>query len=177
MRIVLDEPPVDLLMNSCKEKTMRWDRLRLRPATMADLSFLSRLRHETMREHIENSGLVYDNVAQKQRIDDRFDVAQIIRLGTRKIGLLKIDRENKPWRLFQIQLVPAFQRQGLGSQLIRQVLAGAAEEGAAVELCVLKANPARRLYERLGFSVKEEKEKNLIMVLTPFRACLPGRLG
>jgi ribosomal protein S18 acetylase RimI-like enzyme len=44
----------------------------------------------------------------------------------------------------------------MGSKLIRSVLAEARAIDLPLSLSVLKANPARRLYERLGFVVVAE---------------------
>ncbi|MCJ9710612.1 GNAT family N-acetyltransferase, partial [Bordetella hinzii] len=37
------------------------------------------------------------------------------------------------------------------------------EGGEAVRLYVLKGNPARRLYERLGFAIREETDIEFLM--------------
>src|SRR5262249_34084632 len=49
-----------------------------------------------------------------------------------------------------------YQGRGLGARLIRELLLAAQREGAAVRLSVLRANPALRLYQRLGFRVVSE---------------------
>lgn len=45
------------------------------------------------------------------------------------------------------------------------VLREAGQAGVAVELSVLKVNPARRLYERLGFVQVSEGEHSYLMRL------------
>ena len=114
----------------------------LRPAREADLPFLRALRAQSMREHLENSGLAYDEAAQEARILDRFNCARIVVCDGADVGLFKVCREGSPWEL--IQLLPAAQGRGLGAALIRDLLAdaAAAAAGVAVELSVLKANPA-----------------------------------
>jgi ribosomal protein S18 acetylase RimI-like enzyme len=46
----------------------------------------------------------------------------------------------------------------MGAALMRQVQASAATRGVPVRLNVLKVNPARALYERLGFRVIGEDD-------------------
>ncbi len=138
--------------------------LGFRKAGRSDLPFLYALREMTKREHVENSGLGYEKEKQWQRVEYQLDCAQIATWNGRDIGLLKVDRAVTPWAFSQIQIIPEFQRRGIGEKLVQIVLSEAGEQGVAVKLSVLKANPARRLYERLGFRVVEEKEHSLVMV-------------
>ena len=142
----------------------------LRPAREADLPFLRALRAQSMREHLENSGLAYDEAAQAARIPDRYDCARIVVCDGADVGLFKVCREGSPWELIQIQLLPAAQGRGLGAALIRELLADAAAAGVAVELSVLKANPAQRLYARLGFRPVGEAARAYTLRWTPPRA-------
>ena len=112
-----------------------------------------------MRAHVEAAGTPYDEGRQRQRALDKLDWTQIIETDAQPIGVLKVDRSQQPWHFGQIQLRPEYQGRGWGSALIRCVLEEADEVGAAVELSVLKGNPAKRLYERMGFVVVEEKER------------------
>lgn len=56
-------------------------------------------------------------------------------------------------RLIDIALLPPFQRQGLGSQLVLHLQQLAAAQGLPMSLHVAINNPAINLYQRLGFSV------------------------
>ena len=60
-------------------------------------------------------------------------------------------------------LLPAEQRQGLGSVLVREVIARGVALGLPVRLRVFKTNPAHELYRRLGFAVVGETETHLLM--------------
>ncbi len=65
-----------------------------------------------------------------------------------------------------VSLLPAYRGQGVGSRLLRRLLALLREEGFhQVSLSVQKANPATRLYFRLGFHIVEEKDEEYIMAL------------
>ena len=58
----------------------------------------------------------------------------------------------------RIYILPEHQSRGIGTHLVSELLAGARAAGLAVRLRVLKGNPARRLYEKLGFTVTREIE-------------------
>ena len=50
-----------------------------------------------------------------------------------------------------IALLPEHRNRGLGGALVRELLDEAAAAGCLVSLHVEENNPARRLYQRLGF--------------------------
>lgn len=83
----------------------------------------------------------------------------------------------------KIELLPAFQRQGIGTLLMTRILGAAEARQVPVRLQVLRTNtPARRLYERLGFTVTGQTETHFQMERTfttaegpPAAGSVPGR--
>lgn len=132
--------------------------LALQPATEDDLPFLLTLRKTTMQEHLQRAGAPLDDDHHLARIRYRFEGARIVWLDGRPAGLFKHGRDPAGWRIVQIQIDPAFQGRGLGRRLLEGVLDEADAEGVPVTLSVLKGNPARRLYEALGFIPVEETD-------------------
>jgi ribosomal protein S18 acetylase RimI-like enzyme len=128
----------------------------LRPATEADLPFLLALREATMTEHLLRAGEPADPDSHAARVRARLDDAQIVCVDGAPAGLLKAYREPDSWVVMQIQILPALQGRGLGASVLRRVLDEADRERVPVSLKVLKGNPARRLYERLGFRLAAE---------------------
>jgi ribosomal protein S18 acetylase RimI-like enzyme len=128
----------------------------LRPAIHEDVPFLLELRRQTMHPHLLASGLIPSLQEDMRRVLFRLDCAQVILLANEPVGLLKVSRDGMDWDLIQIQLAPSLQGQGFGAQLIQSVISEARHAGASLKLDVLKANPARRLYERLGFTTIAE---------------------
>jgi len=63
----------------------------------------------------------------------------------------------------QLYLEEPFQRQGIGSRVLRTVIDEVTHDDKAVTLGVVKINPARRLYERLGFRVTHEDKYKFYM--------------
>ena len=67
----------------------------------------------------------------------------------------------------KIELLPEFQRKGVGTVLMKRILGEAQVRRIPVRLQVLRTNtPARRLYERLGFTVSGETETHFQMEKT-----------
>ncbi|CAD9223908.1 Histone acetyltransferase HPA2 and related acetyltransferases [Burkholderia cenocepacia] len=136
----------------------------LRPASAADLPFLLTLRRLTMTEHLQRVGAPTDDEAHDQRIRANFDDAMIVCEGADAIGLLKVTRAAGEWHVHQIQILPARQGHGIGAAVLHALLTDAAHARVSVSLSVLHGNPARRLYERLGFRVASETDTSASMV-------------
>ena len=132
-----------------------------RPATEADVPFLLALRRQTMDAHLAATGA--DTSEAHHFARRRYGCAQagVLQLDGRPVGLLKVRRAPEEWEVIQIQLGPELQGKGMGRMLLQQVIEEAA--GAGLKLSVLKANPARRLYERLGFAIVDETTHEYVM--------------
>ena len=63
--------------------------------------------------------------------------------------------------------MPKARGQGIGGAILKDVLDDAAAAGKAVSIHVEVHNPARRLYERLGFEAVEDKGIYVEMVRRP----------
>jgi len=72
------------------------------------------------------------------------------------VGRIFVDEGEREIALVDVALVPEFRNKGIGRYLLDLLLARAAAVKKPVRLHVSKLNPARRLYERLGFSVVSE---------------------
>ena len=83
------------------------------------------------------------------------------------IGCLGIRYENEVLFLEYVAILPEHQNQGLGSEVVRDVLRSAAERGVPVRLSVLKVNPVRKLYERMGFQTIGSDEFRYYMEAVP----------
>ena len=60
--------------------------------------------------------------------------------------------------------MPAYQGRGIGTQVVRDVLAEARDRGVPARISVEVDNPlARALYERLGFKAYGETERDVLL--------------
>lgn len=137
----------------------------LRPATDEDYDFLYRLHITTMRAAIEATW-GWDETFQADYFRSHWNPAkrQIVMVDGREAGVLTLEQRPEAIFLALIEIHPHYQGQGLGTALIRQVMATAHRQGFPVELHVLKASTgARRLYEQLGFIITGERPDRYIM--------------
>lgn len=136
--------------------------LALRPVTSSDRAFLLALFATTsdvahaplppaQRDALLAMQLDAQERAHRMRFPDaRFDVIE--RAGV-PIGRLGVDRGAKVVRLVDVALAPAWRRRGIGTAIVVMLQEEVAGSGRLVALYVARDNPARRLYERLGFRV------------------------
>lgn len=129
----------------------------LRAATDADCCFLYDLHVATFRAYVEQTW-GWDESYQKAYFREHFEPArrQVIVVEGQDVGVLQVKKTRAEIVLQNIRIAPAWQRRGLGTAIIQDILGQARYDGLSVALRVLKVNPARRLYERLGFAVTGE---------------------
>ncbi len=137
--------------------------LERRLATEADIPFLLSLRRETMDVHLVASGASTTDESHLARLMYHFDCSEVLMSNGEPVGLLKVRRSPEEWEIVQIQLSSRLQGQGIGRALLAELLADAADAQVDIKLSVLKANPAKHLYERLGFEVIGEDAHEYFM--------------
>jgi GNAT superfamily N-acetyltransferase len=93
---------------------------------------------------------------QRRNFDARVaqHLVSIIEVDGCAAGSLWLDRRSDVLHIADLQVVPELQGVGIGTAVLRGLIAQAAARGVPVALEVLQANePAQRLYKRLGFKV------------------------
>jgi len=149
---------------------------RLRPVTTADADrqFLFALHQAAMGPYI-TAIFGWDEAVQLGFHDRWFgglqqqqkQTAWIIVTDGEDIGVVQVCDEVDHLYLSRVEVLPARQGRGVGSSVIRALQTLAARQDRPVRLHVFEINPARRLYERLGFSVAEQVEGRWMMQWQP----------
>jgi ribosomal protein S18 acetylase RimI-like enzyme len=73
-------------------------------------------------------------------------------------GRLWLDERSDRLHILDIALLPAWRGQGLGARCLLALAERAADQGRGLSIQVEIHNPARRLYERLGFVADGEPQ-------------------
>jgi ribosomal protein S18 acetylase RimI-like enzyme len=81
----------------------------------------------------------------------------VILVDGQPAGRLYVARWPRELRIVDIALAPEYRNAGIGTGLIRDLIAEARAAGVPVTIHVESFNPALRLYERLGFRLVEDK--------------------
>ena len=143
--------------------TILGGKLQLRPSEPADLAFLARVYASSRNE--EMSQVVDWTEAQKEAfLQSQFDLQHrhyhehyptadycIVLEDGVAIGRLYVDRWDAEIRLMDVALLPESRNRGVGGLLMRDLVAESERTGKLLSCHVEETNPARRLYERLGF--------------------------
>lgn len=140
----------------------------LRPARPDDVEPTAELRAVVLRPDLERLGR-FDEHRVRQRFRDAFDARymSIILAEGRFAGCVALRPAADGHWLEHFFIAPHLQGHGLGSSVLRSLLAGTDADGGLVRLNVLQGSAARRLYERHGFRVESEDAVDVFMVRRP----------
>ncbi|MBI3199507.1 MAG: GNAT family N-acetyltransferase [Rhodospirillales bacterium] len=111
----------------------------------------------------------WDEALQRRLHGERFGEKPFFKVvqGDRAIGTVSVMPLVDHVRFGEFYLFPEFQRQGLGSRVLRHCLMLADAENMPVRLEYLKWNPVGSLYRRHGFVVTGETDIHWLMERPP----------
>ena len=151
-----------------------------RAASTADVEPVAELRAVVLRADLERLGR-YDGQRVRRRLRDGFAPAHtwIIEVGGAFAGCISLRPAAGAHWLEHFYLAPHLQGSGIGTAVLRGLLEQCDRDGILVRLNVLQGSPARRLYERHGFTLETEDRVDLFMVREPLcaRPTATGRIG
>ena len=150
----------------------------LRPATAEDEGFLYSVYASTREAELagvdwteeDKAAFLWQQFeAQARHYREQYDGAayDVIEVDSRPVGRLYVARWADEIRIMDISLLPENRRRGIGTALLRNLLDEAARTGKWVTVHVEQFNPARRLYERLGFRRVRDVGVYLLMQWSP----------
>ena len=151
---------------------------RLRPVAGDDRGFLVEL-YSSVREP-ELAHVPWDEAARRAFIEQQFAAQDahyrnnypgatldVVEVDGRPAGRLYVHRGPSDIRIMDIAMTPAFRGRGIGTRLVRSLIAQAQASGRKLSIHVEMNNPARRLYERLGFRPAGEHGVYVLMERPP----------
>jgi GNAT superfamily N-acetyltransferase len=150
----------------------------LRPVAADDRSFLLSVYASTRAEEL---ALVdWSDVEKDAFVRGQFEAQDayyreyypgatfdVVELDGCPAGRLYVDRWESEIRIVDISLLPEYRGRGVGSVLLRRILAEGAESGKKVSIHVERFNRALALYARLGFVAVEDRGVHLLLEWTP----------
>ena len=137
----------------------------LRLATLADSEFVYEVVCKTIRPYAEQTFGVWQEAQVRSTLASNISAGatKIIMVRAESAGILTVRELESHVQLDQVFVLPEYQRSGIGTQLVGEIVQRAKQLGLPVRLRVLRVNPAKRLYERLGFLVTSEEPERFYM--------------
>ena len=152
--------------------------MRLRPVLDCDRPFLVEL-YGSVREE-ELAQVDWDDGARSAFVEQQFSAQDahyrtnypgatldVIEVDGERAGRLYVHRGPGDIRIMDIALMPCFRGRGTGTQLLRELIEEADASGQKLSIHVEMNNPARSLYERLGFRPAGEHGVYVLMERAP----------
>ena len=151
--------------------------VRLRPEEESDLPFLIALYRSTREEELsladwndeqKTAFVAMQFTAQRQHYRREYAGARfdIVEQTGAPIGRLYVHERSDEIRIMDITVAPKARNQGIGAALLRAILDEGKRSQRRVTIHVERFNPARRLYERLGFrGVAGESAESVYLLL------------
>jgi GNAT superfamily N-acetyltransferase len=149
--------------------------VRLRPAGDEDRAFLVEVYGSTREGEL--ALVPWDEAARRAFVEHQFTAQDtyyranyegatfdVIEVDDEPAGRLYVHRREEDIRVMDIALAPAFRGRGIGTGLLQSLLDEAGASGRTVSIHVEVGNPARRLYERLGFRHAEDRGVYVLMI-------------
>jgi GNAT superfamily N-acetyltransferase/aspartate/glutamate racemase len=114
----------------------------LRPVSQADFAWLFELHRAALGEYVAQTW-GWEEEVQRRMFAEAFGRPrrQVIQVGGQDVGLLAVDERSDAVYLALLELLPAWQGRGLGTEILRWLLRRARGTQRPLALSVLKANP------------------------------------
>lgn len=152
--------------------------VQLRPVTAVDRPFLFSVYAATREEELADVGwsaeeresfLRQQFEAQDHHYRENYPGASlsVVERAGEPIGRLYVARWPAEIRIMDIALLPGHRGRRIGSGLLSELLAEGAASSRRVTIHVEAFNPARRLYERMGFRPAGERGVYVFMEWCP----------
>jgi GNAT superfamily N-acetyltransferase len=138
-----------------------------RPTEEADREFAKNVHHCSYRNVVERQFGSWDEAVQNRFFTEGWKpgISQIILVDSKPIGSLLVEYHDDCLKLVEMQILPEYQSQGIGSEILRQQIALAKSERLPLRLQVLKENKAQELYLRHGLVKSGETDTHILMEL------------
>lgn len=141
-------------------------KISLKDFDLDDFNFVFDVKKIVYKKYVEEFYDSWDESFQlelfQKFIDTEKNNIKIIICNNEKIGFIngKTLSDNS-FEQGNICLLPEWQRKGIGTKLLKNVIRQ--HSGQDIFLRVFKTNPARKLYERLGFVTFNETKSHFLM--------------
>jgi GNAT superfamily N-acetyltransferase len=137
-----------------------------RISTEKDKKFIYELNRIVYRDLVIKQFGKWDEEGQQNYFENKWHRGNyhVVEKNNIKIGVIWYTQHSDHIVLNELQLLPEFQGQGIGTSLMNELFDS--YKTIPIRLRVLKLNQARYFYERLGFDIYDETDDFFLMEKT-----------
>ncbi len=154
-------------------------RYKLRDASTEDRALVKQINDVCYRTVVVDQFGLWDSSLQNRFFEKKWNPCryQMVEYAGQAVGVLSVKKGESDWFLSEIQILPDYQNAGIGTSIVKDLLAEADQSSVTVKLQVLKKNRSVSLYERLGFVHSGESETHRLMERPPNKAIQADAYG
>lgn len=138
---------------------------KLVPYKKEDYNFIFRVKKISYETYVKHFFGEWNNEVQKEMFDkfikESSDNIFLIKIKNKKVGFINGQIGDDCYNQGNICILPKFQNQGIGTKILKSIIES--HKTMDIKLKVFKNNPARNLYERLGFQIDGETNSHYLM--------------
>lgn len=138
-----------------------------RNCTLDDFDFLFELKKQNFKWYVDKIWGWKDEEQKeklKQDLQEHLSHKRIILIDNKEVGIYAVHTtENGDLFINEISILKEYQNKGIGRKILEEQLKENQSKGIRTILQVFKDNPAKILYEKLGFKVYGETETHYQM--------------
>lgn len=138
-----------------------------RQCTLDDFDFLFKLKKENFKWYVDKIWGWQEEEQKKRLMQDlteHLEHKRIILINNELAGVYAVHTtENGDLFINEISILKEYQHKGIGRKILQQQLEENHKNNVRTILQVFKDNPAKKLYEQLGFKVYGETETHYQM--------------
>ena len=131
-----------------------------------DLEFILKLKELGLKWYIE---IIYgwdidvQREKTKKELDRFIDNMKIIQVDNKDIGVTTFFKEKEYYCVGLTIVHPDYQNKGIASDIIKKYINTAKEDNIKIIIKTYKENPAKNLYEKLGFKKYDEDDTHIYL--------------
>jgi ribosomal protein S18 acetylase RimI-like enzyme len=140
------------------------------PASIEDEAWLEQLRRDVYQELFMATFGGWDEARHSRHFSECLNRGgiSIIEVDGGRVGMIQLVDQPDAVEVGEIQIQATYQKQGIGSRVLKDVIARAHKQRKKVLLSVaLKNDGAYRLYQRLGFQKVGNNDTHNLMACDP----------